>query len=256
MIVTGPDWESTRRLREALKDVPPMDKVIHYGAGGKNAVEQLTAFRAAGLLTPEWTTDLTQAQEWVRGGAAVWGRKLHHREGKDIVDAGYEPATQGEPRTEMRLKWITTRKGARVQRMRPVQVEGGQPESWNHAWLGRDFWVKVVPGVKEEWRIHVVNGLSVGRAEKHYVEGTATRQTEMAIRNRSTGWRMRHDVDPLPEVRAAGKAAVVAVGYELGAADLLLLEDGRVVVLEVNSAPSLRDEYTLQAYVKGLSRGQ
>ena len=45
-----------------------------------------------------------------------------------------------------------------------------------------------------------------------------------------------------------------SLGYLYGAVDLLVTPDGRVVVLEVNRLPAIRDSYTLGRYVEAIRR--
>ena len=102
MQVIGPNWESTEALRAALADVQS-EKVFKYGAQNHmDGPSQLHAFKAAGILSPDWTPNLDAAKSWVRQGVEVWGRKRVHTQGTDIVGAGYCEAQPGG----RVLKWI------------------------------------------------------------------------------------------------------------------------------------------------------
>jgi hypothetical protein len=119
-------------------------------------------------------------------------------------------------------------------------------------WRDSDFFVKYVPNVVREWRFHILAGKCIARATKVWAGNGPEPTVAPIIRSRRLGWHMRHDLEPHKSLRKVAKAAVKAVGYELGAVDLLELNDGSAVVLEVNSRPAIRDEYTLAAYAAAL----
>jgi hypothetical protein len=253
MRVTGPDWPSTASLRLALRDVES-DKVVRWGVGGADGLQQLIAFREAGIRCPEFTTSLDEAREWVRAGHRVFGRRLHHTQGSDIIGPGYRAALRGIPRREV-LRWITTRKGNHVQRLRWVQGVPSRPEAFNRHWEERDFWVKVLPSIAE-YRQHVWDGKCI-RVGKKVESGNHPRV--QPVRSRLNGWHIDYGFQcPSEEfktsIRTLAKQACEAVGYVGGAVDILEVQPGQFAALEVNSAPSLRDENTLQAYVEAIKK--
>jgi hypothetical protein len=207
MKVTGPDWPSTRALREALREVEGRE--IHWGGGGKNGLEQLQAFMEADVPCPLFTTSLEGAKEFVREGKEVWGRKLHHSQGTDIVGVGH-------PR-----------------------------------WKRSDYWVVKIP-VSREFRQHVVDGRAIRRGMKVQV-GEETRKLE--VRSRRNNWHISYGEFEAPAgLRGVAKRAVEALGYTFGAVDVVEGGDGRLYVLEVNSAPATTDVGTLKAYVEAFKR--
>jgi hypothetical protein len=144
-----------------------------------------------------------------------WGRRLIHTRGLDIRD--------------------------------PVRQPRGFRES--------EFWVRVVPS-ESEFRIHIFEGRSISRAQKvpgSTLDASLPPVRSQLVRNRRTGWRLRHQCTLLPGVREAAKAAVAALGYDFGAVDILVRPDGTPCVLEVNRAPGL-DETTASAYITALER--
>jgi len=214
--IVGPDWPSKRALAAAVAGLPGNLRVS-WGAsapgavnGGprKNATEQLQAFKDARVACPEFTTDLRIAKQWVKEGHLVFGRRLEHTQGNDIVG----------PR--------------------------------HPAWARRQFWVKVIRDVADEWRVHVFNGRSIARG--HKVQ-TSPPHRRMPVRNRKNGWTMEHKTDPPETVREAAKAAVKACGYDFGAVDLMVDQAGKVYVLEVNRAPGL-DDYTASKYAEAIGK--
>lgn len=194
-----------------------------------DGLEQLQAFSRNEVPTIRYTTDPVQRDLWVAEGHKVLGRTLHHTQGRDIV-------------------WPS------------------QSKSRNAAWQKRDFWTVYRPAV-QEWRIHIVDGHSIARGLKHFVPQEVGAELEQAasgapiIRSRRLGWVMRHDIVPPKSLRDIAKQAVKSLGYQLGAVDILQLTTSKTTearlqyaVLEVNSRPAIRDEYTLAAYEKALRK--
>jgi len=253
MNIIGPDWPCTRLLKEALKDFDSPD--FRWGLGGKNGLEQLKDFQFHGLRTPKFTSDLETAKLWVRSGLKVFGRNLNHTQGKDIVDAKYTPRTPDRtpdlpPSSE--LRWITTRKENRVQRLRSTPGRSGG-ESWNPKWLRKDFWVQVIE-VKNEYRQHIFGEKAIRRGKKIQV---SPQISNLPVRSRRNGWHLDYGQFEAPSgLRDLGKAAVKALGYTHGACDIVEDLEGELWILEVNSAPSLGDENTLKAYVDAIKARQ
>lgn len=252
IVVVGPEsWPSVGMLREAVGRLPPTEAemVVSWGVQRPgavngmprlNAIEQLTALKSAGVLCPEFTTDVEIAKSWVREGNQVYGRHLRHSQGTDIIGAGYRPGGH---------RYITTRKGNRV-------LRGSIAERWNRKWLAREWWSKVIPNVAEEWRIHAMKSQRSGeyrviaRAKKVQTSDPTRR---MLVRSRRNGWTMVHNVEPSDAVREAGKSAVRACEYDFGGVDVFVLTSGDVGVFEVNSACGL-DNYTATQYANAISK--
>ncbi len=176
-----------------------------------DGLQQLQILQTKGIAVPTFSTQAAVCTQ-IEG---LWlARKRNHTQGKDII-----PCTLGG---------IT---------------KGRRP------WRRSDYFVKYIPAARE-WRFHILNGNSIARGLKTpptIVDYDAPVRDPI-IRSRRLGWHMRHDVDPPKALRELAKQAVAAVGYDLGAVDLLELAEGSGVVLEVNSRPAVRDEYTLAAY--------
>lgn len=256
MKVRGPEgWETTHALREALREVES-EKELSYGVGGrKSGVDQFRAFEENGLHIPRFTTSRTEAKGWVREGLVVFGRKQFHTQGHDIIGSGYIKRRQKVWRNVEKLVWIRTRKGAHVQRMRNrrVLVGGGEElEKWNKKWLASEFWVQFVPSTRE-FRQHIFAGKAIRVGEK--IEAGPHPRKQL-VRARKNGWNIHYPpTTPVPEgLREVAKKAVESVGYLFGAVDILLGKDGKLYVLEVNSAPSMRDGETLRAYVEAIKK--
>jgi hypothetical protein len=123
-------------------------------------------------------------------------------------------------------------------------------ESWSNKWLGKDFWVKVIQ-VKNEYRQHVFGDKGIRRGMKVKVEEGRT--PNLPVRSRRNGWHLNYGEFPAPPgLRDLGKAAVAALGYTHGAVDIVEDFQGKLYVLEVNSAPSVEDANTLKVYVDAI----
>lgn len=224
--IIGPNWPSTRRLQDATTNIDGT-LVVCWGTSGVpgalnatrrlNALEQLAAFRNAGLNVPAYTTSVEQAQEWVRDGRQVWGRRLFHTHGSDICGPAYRP-----------------------------------PNRFGRRWLGREWWVEAVANVAHEYRVHIFKGRSIARGMKVQVE-QPTRT--LPVRSRSNGWYLQFRGFEMPDaVREAARMACTACGYDFAAIDVLWTQNGRAVVLEANKAPALLSDYTLNAYVGAIAK--
>ena len=116
----------------------------------------------------------------------------------------------------------------------------------------RKFWTKFVPS-KEEWRIHVFDGLSIARWKKLF-DPLVPPFTEEQLRDRCRNHQATAEFDPPRGMRELAKKAVKACApLTYGACDILVGEDGKQYILEINTAPEL-DRYTLEAYVGAIRR--
>jgi|SRR5579859_161272 len=179
-----------------------------------DGLDQLQVLQAASIRVPEFIVNQDYSIPMPADG--LWlARKRNHSQGKDIIPVG-------------------------------LKIRG------RRSWQRSDFFVKYIPNVAREWRFHILAGKCIARATKVWAGDGPEPTDPPIIRNRHLGWHMRHDIKPNKLLRETAKAAVIAVGYDLGAVDLLELANGEAVVLEVNSRPAIRDEYTLAAYEAAL----
>lgn len=217
-----------RALQERLADVSGPD--IVWGRNGVDGYTQLQRFAAAGIPCPEFTTNSNLAAgQWVDEYTGiwpnVWGRKFHHARGNDII--AYDPLNMSRKRRR---------------------------DFWD-----RDFWVKVIPNIAFELRIHVWDGRAFRTGVKQRVGNPVNPRSRIAnlpVRNDRNGWKLRYGQEALnavPEAqrraaRDVAKQAVAACNYLYGAVDTYITADGVVGVFEVNTAPALGD-FTTEAYV-------
>jgi hypothetical protein len=101
----------------------------------------------------------------------------------------------------------------------------------------RDFWTRYVPNTRE-YRIHVFEERVI-RVQGKYLDHPE-QHTNPYIKNYAQGFRFRTPDKRLNSDRTeAAINAVSALGLLFGAVDLLIGEDRRAYVLEVNTAPKL-----------------
>jgi hypothetical protein len=233
--IIGPSWPSTRTLRHACEGVETRDGSlvrVSWGVQGEglvngmarlDAIEQLTAFEEYSLALirrPIFATDVEMAKEWIRQGEMVFGRKLHHSQGRDIQGPGRHA-----------------------------------PHRFRRKWLESEWWSLVVPDIVEEWRIHAMRGRNgeyrvIARGKKVQVDPPSRL---LPVRSRSNGFRMVHNLEPPDSVREVGRRAVEACGYDFGGADVYVCEDGTVGVFEVNRAVGL-SPYTSTQYARAFAK--
>lgn len=225
--IHGPAWPTVAAVRQVLAAVP---EVGEYRLGGAptDSIAQLTAFRGAGLLTPDFTTDVKLAVDWVFAGHTVFGRRLLHTRGNDIV----------LPRMSQSRERVNT----------------------ESRWFRSEWWSRYIPPT-EEWRIHVFDNRIIARGKKVH-SGPSWRRAP--VRNVGNGWTFDFHVDPPQGIRRVAKKAVQALGYPVGAVDILQVTKtlpggpepptNEFYVLEVNRLPALTCPYTLGRWCEAIRR--
>lgn len=215
MKVTGPNWPSTLALRDALAGVDS-PKILKWGSAPMNKLDAMNTLRAKGVASPEVTSDLATARRWINAGSTVWGRKLMHKEGRDIIQG------QGQPNWSKRDFW--------------VKFIPSQYDFRVHVWDGVAFRT----GVKGH--IDPLNASPVRSDRNGWLLNYNPEVYTQA------GTKIQRNL-----IRQAAVNACAALGILGGAVDVLLGEDGNPYVLEVNTAPAL-GEFTLAAYVEVITK--
>lgn len=217
----GPPWVTVQRLRERLATVPETG-TFTLGGRPKNSIEQLTAFREAGLETPDFTIDRQTAKGWVDNeNAIVFGRKLIHTRGNDIV---------------LPPKKIERYRGDGVMNY-PIG-----------RWTESEWWSRYIPTI-DEWRVHVFDGKVIARGKKVH---TGASWRKAPVRNVGNGWTFIFTENPPKGLRTAARKACDSLRYESGAVDIIVGEGGKFYILEVNRCPGLTCEYTLGAWERAI----
>lgn len=109
--------------------------------------------------------------------------------------------------------------------------------------LNPDFYSEYIP-TKLEYRVHVVDDEIVKVSQKVLEE---PEDYDPFVRNYETGYRFKNPRTRHPGIQQA-VAAVNSLDLDIGAVDLVIGEDDRPYVLEVNTAPSLQEGVSLEAY--------
>jgi hypothetical protein len=180
-----------------------------------NKGEALAALVAAKVPTPQVTSDVGLAVQWVRDGAAVVGRSPGHRSGSGMWPCISE-----------------------------AEVLASASEGATH-------WLQCVEAA-HEYRVHVVADRAIKTSEKLGGQGW--------VRSWDNGWRFKVPTTSFEErkpVRRAARRAVRSLGLDFGAVDVLVDADGKVYVLEVNTAPGIVgiiETSTFARYVEAITR--
>jgi len=109
--------------------------------------------------------------------------------------------------------------------------------------MNPDFYTEYVP-TKLEYRVHVIDGEIVKVSQKVLEE---PEDYDPFVRNYETGYRFKNPRTRHPGINQA-VAAVEALELDIGAVDLVIGEDDRPYVLEVNTAPHLEENVSLEIY--------
>ena len=104
---------------------------------------------------------------------------------------------------------------------------------------------------KQEYRVHVANGMVVDLQRKARRRDVADEDINWQIRNHDNGFIFqRNDLVVPPSVERQAVNACKAVGLDFGAVDIVFNDkQQRAYVLEINTAPGLTGS-TLEGYVK------
>jgi len=119
---------------------------------------------------------------------------------------------------------------------------------------GAAFWVEPLD-ISEEWRFHIVGGISVRAGKKVWRRGGPPPLVGgRLIRSHRLGWGLSYGGSPAPDgLREISKQAVRALDLDFGAVDTVVTTSGERLVLEVNTAPGLEGG-TPERYAAGLRR--
>lgn len=185
-------------------------------ARASNKLKTFELFKEHGVPSPEWTTDVDVAAEWVNQGfSAVQRNKLtgHSGEGIEIIE--------------------------------PAEGPGGLTKA--------PLYTKYVKK-DQEYRIHVFRGEIIFQQRKARKKEVPDEEVNWKVRNLAGGFIFANvDVVAPDSVCRAALAAVDALGLDFGAVDVITNKKGEAFALEVNTACGLEGS-TLEAYRKVFSQ--
>ena len=103
-----------------------------------------------------------------------------------------------------------------------------------------------------EYRAHVAMGRMILLAQKRKRSNTEQTQDQQLIRSCDNGWvHAVNNVDPPPEdLELMCIKAVQYLGLDFAAVDVIVSQDGKVYILEVNTAPGIEGDTTIKVYKK------
>ena len=117
---------------------------------------------------------------------------------------------------------------------------------------GQRYFTEFIPTIRE-FRLHVFQGKIIRAALKI----PNSPEPHPWIRSHFAGWAFAYGERCqrvlTNKIRLAAKQAVAALGYDFGAVDIGVKEDGSPIVFEVNSAPGFT-QATSQKYAEHISR--
>ena len=230
-----------RLRREGGRYIPrPTDMIINWGRGdgsqpncrmlnrpenvraAQDKLLTLQKLQANGVSVPEFTTDARVAHGWVQE------RPLSSKE------------VAGFARTLLRA---SSARG--IVPFYHATEYGPEGDEFPNAPLYTKYIKK-----SAEYRVHVVNGHVVDYAQKKARQGE---EVNYQIRSHDNGWVFaRENVTPPPDVLDEALKAVMALGLDFGAVDVIYNQyHNQAYVLEVNTAPGLEGT-TVERYADAL----
>ncbi len=200
-------WGSSRTPNWQTKAIQKGVTILNKPTAVNIAANKLSTFQVlsrAGVPIPKFTTTFTEARQWLREGATVVER--HELRGNS-----------GE--------------GIRI-----VNLDDSEMASELQS---APLYTKFIPKTAE-FRVHVFRGEVIDYIQKKKsLTINRTESFDKYVSSITRGWVFsRTDVRDIPEVRALAIKAVITLGLDFGAVDIVYC-DGIAYVLEVNCSPGL-----------------
>jgi glutathione synthase/RimK-type ligase-like ATP-grasp enzyme len=200
----------------------------HFGLG-INKLRQLEILKEAGVPTIKFVKNKDDIINFITQ-FPIFGRKLFHKKGLDI-----------------KRLWFYDRN----------QIDGYNNAIFEIGFWESDFWT-FWANTKKEFRIHVIlteeptvmSCMKYREAGNHGLDPNPNNPDY--IRNLESGWKMT-EVTASQELKDTAVNAVKALRLDFGAVDIIKDQEGKYLVLEVNTAPGL-DNKRLQFYSEGLKK--
>ncbi len=116
-----------------------------------------------------------------------------------------------------------------------------------------DYYTEKIENIEHEFRVHIFKNKSIRTGIKRPKENA-----HPWIKSLAHAWYLDYGTfcqdNITKRVRNEAKKAVKALGYDFGAVDIALLENKKVIVFEVNSAPGLAIDNTSLAYARHIKQ--
>lgn len=196
---TSPDWAGTAARRA--------NRILNKPEAVGNASNKLNAFRllqAAGVRTPDFTTNYLEAKRWLEAGFTVVERhKLNASSGEGVRIVSYDDNTAS---SQLQTAPLYTK-----------------------------YIYK-----QSEFRVHIFRGNVIDYIQKKKRNGAEDLPNfDRFVYSAERGWVfVREGATQVESVKQLAISAVRALGLDFGAVDVILI-DNVPYVLEVNTAPGL-----------------
>ena len=186
----------------------------YYVRGASNKLTAFQALEAAGVSIPEFTDNWATADDWMQqeGYKIVVRHKLHGHSGDGIELCSHNNGVQDLPNAPLYVKYIKK---------------------------------------QDEYRVHVFNNTVIDIQMKRKKREVENEEIDYQVRNHASGWvYCRDNLNPPESIRSDAISAVVALGLDFGAVDIIYNKhQDKSYVLECNTAPGLSGT-TLEKYVQ------
>ncbi len=245
------NWGNSRRPSWMSIDVPVLNKPEDV-AIASNKLLTLEKLEEEGVPTVPFSTEEMDASTWLAEGYKVYVRHSltgHSGEGIEVL----HPIAD----THEEINSIANRLLELGYQFASEYVLDQYEAPYQHVPEAELYTM----GVKNhgEYRVHVFNGeVILYQKKSRRVDSDGEVETpegeEDDVRNLASNWVYRTgDLLRLERIEELAINAVQALGLDFGAVDIIKDEKGDVFVLEVNTAPGLGNEETLQAYATAIT---
>lgn len=249
------NWGNSRRPSWMTTDVPVLNKPESV-AVASNKYETLLTLQAHGVSTVEFTDSKLIAEDWLSNGDKVFVRHSltgHSGHGIEVVN------------NNENVEQILAISNA--QRMLEDAGLDDVAELLDNSYSDMLDVAPELPdaplytrGIENngEYRVHVFNGSVILYQKKsRRVDDDGVDipdEDESDVRNLASNWIYRTDnLRRLERIEQLAINAVTSLGLDFGAVDIIKDGEGNIYVLEVNSAPGLRNDETARMYTEAIT---
>lgn len=242
------NWGNSRRPDWAHEGVTMMNEP-EYVAVASNKLRAFNQLNERGVPTVPFTTDFYTAQEWLLEGSKVFARHSlsgHSGEGIHVIEPNADNSRIAQIAQQLADMGHERLSSVVFDEVREVELPTAP------------LYTRAVSN-SGEYRVHVFNGeviLYQKKSRRVDDDGNViTAEGEEAdVRNLASNWVYRTgNLRRLERIEQLAISAIEALGLDFGAVDIIKDNNLNVYVLEVNSAPGLVNDSTLQAYIDALS---
>lgn len=256
------NWGNSRGLDSIRDDVGNVLNSPEYVALASNKLTALQLLRNDGIATVPFTTSKEEAEAWDKvfvrqsltghsgeGIEVVYGHPIESDTIEDLDEVLRDFYNSTENESERFL----------IQEMQALMDRTPLDTGTAISLPDAPLYTKAVTNAGE-YRVHVMDSEVILYQKKSRRVDEETGEVETAegedaeVRNLASNWVYRTgNLRRLERVEELAISAIRSLGLDFGAVDIIMDENGDVFVLEVNTAPGLKNTETLQAYVNGFN---